>query len=69
MGKKQLRSRQIESLDLSSSFVDPGKEFLGIVNKRSLRKQTKVRSPVIVNNLGGQYEDNFEDVKTVTSSI
>lgn len=64
MGKKQLRSRQIESLDLSSSFVDPGKEFLGIVNKRSLRKQTKVRSPVIVNNLGGQYEDNFEDVKT-----
>lgn len=64
MGRKQSRSRQIGSLELSSSFVDPGKEFLGIVNKRSLRKQRKVRSPVIVNELGGQYEDNFEDVKT-----
>ncbi|CAO2837328.1 unnamed protein product [Amaranthus hypochondriacus] len=64
MGKKQLRSREIGSLELSSSFVDSGKEFLGIVNKRSSRKQKKVRSPLIVNELGGQYEESFEDVKT-----
>lgn len=66
-GKKQSRSRQIGSLELSSSFVDSGKEFLGIVNERSSRKLRKVRSPVIVSELGGQYEDGFEDVKTVTS--
>jgi hypothetical protein len=69
MGKKQLRSREIGSLELSSSFVDSGKEFLGIVNKRSSRKQKKVRSPLIVNELGGQYEESFEDVKTVTIYI
>ncbi|KNA19006.1 hypothetical protein SOVF_065650 [Spinacia oleracea] len=63
-GKKQSRSRQIGSLGLSSSFVDSGKEFLGIVNERSSRKLRKVRSPVIVSELGGQYEDGFEDVKT-----
>ncbi|XP_021862542.1 chaperonin-like RbcX protein 2, chloroplastic [Spinacia oleracea] len=63
-GKKQSRSRQIGSLELSSSFVDSGKEFLGIVNERSSRKLRKVRSPVIVSELGGQYEDGFEDVKT-----
>ncbi|XP_021772078.1 chaperonin-like RbcX protein 2, chloroplastic [Chenopodium quinoa] len=64
MGKKQSKNRQIGSLELSSSFVDSGKEFMGIVNKRSSTKQRKVRSPVIVSELGGQYEDNFEDVKT-----
>lgn len=49
---------------LSSSFVDQGKEFLGAVNKRCSKKQRKVRNPVIVSELGGQYEDTFEDVKT-----
>ena len=67
MGNKQSKNRQIGSLELSSSFVDSGKEFLGIVNKRSSTKQRKVRSPMIVSELGGQYDDNFEDVKTVTS--
>uniref|UniRef100_A0A803KM67 Transposase MuDR plant domain-containing protein n=1 Tax=Chenopodium quinoa TaxID=63459 RepID=A0A803KM67_CHEQI len=67
MGKKQSKNRQIGSLELSSSFVDSGKEFMGIVNKRSSTKQRKVRSPVIVSELGGQYEDNFEDVKTYFS--
>lgn len=61
MGKKQ--SRQVGSLELRSSFVDPGKELLGVVT-RSSSKQQKFRRPVIVNNLGGQYEDTFGDVKT-----
>lgn len=58
------------SLELSSSFIDSGldkrlsmKALPGIVN-RSMRKR-KNRSFVIVNELGGQYEDTFEDVKTV----
>ncbi|KAL6284330.1 hypothetical protein ACE6H2_015259 [Prunus campanulata] len=57
------------SLELSSSFIDSGldkrlsmKALPGIVN-RSMRKR-KTRSFVIVNELGGQYEDSFEDVKT-----
>ncbi|GMH00041.1 hypothetical protein Nepgr_001880 [Nepenthes gracilis] len=51
------------SLDLGSSFVNSSKALLGVVN-RSSRKQRKVRSLVVVNELAGQYEDNFEDVKT-----
>ncbi|KAL5567128.1 hypothetical protein UlMin_030292 [Ulmus minor] len=50
---------------LSSSFVDSGhdrrlsvKALPGIV-----RKQKKNRRLLIVNELGGQYEDSFEDVK------
>ncbi|CAB4308705.1 unnamed protein product [Prunus armeniaca] len=57
------------SLELSSSFIDSGhdkrlsmKALPGIVN-RSMRKR-KNRSSVIVNELAGQYEDSFEDVKT-----
>lgn len=61
--KKQL-SRQVGSLELSSSFVDPGKELLGLVNRRSSRKQRKAHRPLIVSELGGQYEDTFKDVKT-----
>ncbi|KAL2940789.1 Chaperonin-like RbcX protein 2 chloroplastic [Bienertia sinuspersici] len=64
INKKQSKSRKIGSLSLSSSFVDPGKEFLGVMNYRSLRKRRKARNSVIVNELGGQYEDNFADVKT-----
>ncbi|XP_008227309.1 PREDICTED: uncharacterized protein LOC103326837 [Prunus mume] len=57
------------SLELSSSFIDSGRDkrlsmkaLPGIVN-RSMRKR-KNRSSVIVNELAGQYEDSFEDVKT-----
>ncbi|CAO2832941.1 unnamed protein product [Amaranthus hypochondriacus] len=64
MGKMQSRSRKIESLKLSSSFVDSGNDLLGIVNKRNLRKQKKVKGLMIVNEIAGQYEDSFEDVKT-----
>jgi len=56
--------RQVGSLELSSSFVDPGNELLGLVN-RSSRKQRKTRSPRIVSELGGQYEETFGDVKKV----
>lgn len=58
------------SLELSSSFIGSGhdkrlsmKALPGIVN-RSMRKR-KNRSSVIVNELAGQYEDSFEDVKAV----
>ncbi|XP_015571136.2 chaperonin-like RbcX protein 2, chloroplastic [Ricinus communis] len=58
------------SLELGSSFVDSwhdwrlsSKALSGIVNKSS-RKQRRDRRLVIVNELAGQYEDSFEDVKT-----
>ena len=63
------------SVELSSSFIDSGRDFRlsrkalsGIVNK-SWRKQRKDRRFVIVNELGGQYEETFEDVKTVIELI
>ena len=62
MGRKQ--HRKIGSLELRSSFVGSGKELLCTAN-RGLRKQRKVHRSMIVNELGGQYEDTFEDVKTV----
>ncbi|KAL9234779.1 hypothetical protein vseg_009607 [Gypsophila vaccaria] len=63
-GRKQSSRNVIGSMGLSSSFVDQGREFLGVMNKSCSKKQRKVRSPVIVSELGGQYEDTFEDVKT-----
>ncbi|KAM6585301.1 hypothetical protein CsatB_012303 [Cannabis sativa] len=63
------------SLDLSSSFIDSGHERrllsamksipAGIVISRSYRNQKKSnrRRKVVVSELGGQYEDSFEDVK------
>ncbi|KAF9593282.1 hypothetical protein IFM89_021038 [Coptis chinensis] len=66
--KKQLK--RTEQLELSSSFVDSWHEWRlsakvlsGIVNGYSKKRQRKVRSLVIVNELAGQYEDNFDDVK------
>lgn len=60
------------SLELGSSFVDSwhdwrlsSKAISGIVSKSS-RKQRKDRGLVVVNELGGQYEDSFEDVKMVS---
>lgn len=57
------------SLELSSSFIDSGhdmrlsmKALPGIIVNKSMRKR-KNRGFVIVNELGGQYEDSFEDVK------
>ncbi|OVA19407.1 Chaperonin-like RbcX [Macleaya cordata] len=69
VGRKQLRSSG--QLELSSSFVDAWHEWRlsakvlsGFVNQYCSRKQRKVqRGLVIVNELGGQYEDSFDDVK------
>ncbi|KAK8601906.1 hypothetical protein V6N13_058424 [Hibiscus sabdariffa] len=56
------------SLELGSSFVDTWPDWRlsskMILNKKSSRKQTKDRRLVVVNDLGGQYEDTFGDVKT-----
>ncbi|KAB2065886.1 hypothetical protein ERO13_A09G114300v2 [Gossypium hirsutum] len=55
-------------LELGSSFVDSchdwrlsSKMIPGVVNKKSSRK---ARTLVVVNELGGQYEETFGDVKT-----
>ncbi|GAB4835224.1 hypothetical protein Ancab_000133 [Ancistrocladus abbreviatus] len=61
VGRKQVK--QVGSLELSSSFVDSRKALFGVVN-RCQKKQRKARSLVVVNELAGQYEDSFEDVKT-----
>lgn len=67
MKRKQLT--RPGSLELGSSFVDSwhdwrlsSKAISGTVSKSS-RKQRKDRRLVVVNELGGQYEDSFEDVK------
>lgn len=56
------------TMKLSSSFVDPGREWRLFVSK-SCKRQRKDRRVTIVNELGGQYEDTFEDVKAVTCLI
>ena len=73
MKRKQLRKPG--SLELGSSFVDSwhdwrlsSKAISGIVNKSS-RKQRKNGRFVIVSELGGQYEESFEDVKRVKSLV
>ena len=65
MGRKRLPKPK--HLDLSSSFVDAGREWLlsaDMIN-RSSRKQHKNRRLVVIDELGGQYEDTFDDVKMV----
>ncbi|KAL9455172.1 hypothetical protein AB3S75_010559 [Citrus x aurantiifolia] len=60
------------SLELGSSFVDSwddwrlsSKVISNMVNRSSRKqKERRGRRPVIVNEVGGQYEDSFEDVKT-----
>ncbi|KAJ8751158.1 hypothetical protein K2173_016339 [Erythroxylum novogranatense] len=67
MKRKQSRKG---SLELGSSFVDSWQDcrlssraISGIISKSS-RKQRKDRRLMVVNELAGQYEDSFEDVKT-----
>ncbi|EXB93307.1 hypothetical protein L484_015295 [Morus notabilis] len=66
--RKQI-AKPVGSSELSSSFIDSGldrrlaaKALPGIVG-RSPGKQKKNRRLMIVSELGGQYEDSFEDVK------
>lgn len=71
-----MKRKHASSLELGSSFVDSWQDWrlcskmipfpAGVMN----RKQRKdVRRLGIVNELGGQYEDTFGDVKTVHPSI
>lgn len=64
------KGRRQTSPMLSSSFLNSCQEdwrlsakALSSTANRSLRKQSKLRSLAIVNELAGQYEDSFEDVK------
>ncbi|CAK9164687.1 unnamed protein product [Ilex paraguariensis] len=56
--------RQRGSLELSSSFVDSRLSAKTLSGNKNPKKQRKSRSLVIVNEVAGQYEDSFEDVKT-----
>ncbi|GMI92358.1 homologue of cyanobacterial RbcX 2 [Hibiscus trionum] len=67
--KRKVSMPKPRSLELGSSFVNSWhdsrcsyKMIPGVVNKTSM-KQPKDRRLVVVNNLGGQYEDTFGDVK------
>ncbi|KAK7333295.1 hypothetical protein VNO80_30061 [Phaseolus coccineus] len=63
MGRKHLMKHGGGTMKLSSSFIDPGREWRLFVS-RSCKRQRKDRRVAIVNELGGQYEESFEDVKT-----
>ncbi|KAE8728369.1 Chaperonin-like RbcX protein isoform 2 [Hibiscus syriacus] len=56
------------SLELGSSFVDSWPDWRlsskTILNRSWRKQQRKDRRLVVVNDLGGQYEDTFGDVKT-----
>nr|GMD14671.1 chaperonin-like RbcX protein 2, chloroplastic [Ipomoea batatas] len=62
--------RQIKtpcSLELSTSFLDRrglGKGQRGNFSSLKKQKQPKKRGFTVVNELGGQYEETFEDVKS-----
>lgn len=60
--------RRRGTMELSSSFVDPVREWRLCVN-RSFKKQRRDRRVAIVNELGGQYDDTFDDVKTVNIDV
>lgn len=64
------------SLDLSSSFIDAWYEWrlstkmLSHIANRCSRKQRKLGNHLsIVDELGGQYEDTFNDVKKVSKLL
>ncbi|XP_075492129.1 chaperonin-like RbcX protein 2, chloroplastic isoform X1 [Primulina tabacum] len=53
---------RLSSLDLSSSFLDCS-SIKALSGAKNLKKQRINKSILIVNELAGQYEDTFEDVK------
>jgi hypothetical protein len=53
-------------MELSSSFTDAGKEWRVKFSRSCKKQKSDNRRFAIVNELGGQYEDTFEDVKTVS---
>ncbi|OIV95565.1 hypothetical protein TanjilG_04902 [Lupinus angustifolius] len=52
------------TMELNSSFIDAGKDWRVFVS-RSYKKQCRDKRVAIVNELGGQYDDTFDDVKTL----
>ncbi|KAK3205276.1 hypothetical protein Dsin_019322 [Dipteronia sinensis] len=65
---KRKHVARVGSLELGSSFVDSWPDWRlsskAISNTVNRKQQRKGRMLVIVNELAGQYEDSFEDVKT-----
>ncbi|KAG8388999.1 hypothetical protein BUALT_Bualt02G0183800 [Buddleja alternifolia] len=61
--RHSIGKKHVPRLELSSSFTDNSsmKALSGAKNSKKQRKNR--RSLVVVNELAGQYEDNFEDVK------
>lgn len=60
---------KLKSLDLRSSFLDKWSvRRLAIGANGYSRKKKKVKHLKIVDNLGGQYEDGFDDVKNVSTT-
>ncbi|KAL3828190.1 hypothetical protein ACJIZ3_016992 [Penstemon smallii] len=53
---------RLGSLDLSSSFLDYSSKK-ALLSFKNLKKQRKNTSLVVVDELAGHYEDNFDDVK------
>ncbi|KAF5955138.1 hypothetical protein HYC85_007994 [Camellia sinensis] len=68
IGRKHLPpQRSASSFYLTSSFIDSGHDWRLLVKSKSSKKQhRKARSLVIVSEFAGQYEENFDDVKTAS---
>ncbi|KAL3645133.1 hypothetical protein CASFOL_010313 [Castilleja foliolosa] len=63
VGRSRKHVNGLGPLDLSSSFFDHSSVKALSGAKKSFRKKRKSRSLVVVDELAGHYEDNFEDVK------
>ncbi|EYU31366.1 hypothetical protein ABFS82_14G217000 [Erythranthe guttata] len=63
-GKKRVPRIGSSSLELRSSFLDYSSMKILSGSKNLRTQQRKNRSLVVVDELAGQYEDNFDDVKT-----
>ncbi|KAM7502529.1 hypothetical protein LguiB_001433 [Lonicera macranthoides] len=62
---KGFQNSVIKKLDLRSSFIDSRLSTKALwKNKNSKQQRHKGQGLVIFNELAGQYEDSFEDVKT-----
>ncbi|KAK0604400.1 hypothetical protein LWI29_015301 [Acer saccharum] len=66
--RSSMKRKHVVRVELGSSFVDswPDRRLSSkaISNTVNRKQQRKGRRLVIVNELAGQYEDSFEDVKT-----
>ena len=52
-------------LVISSSFTSSAYQWRLLAKAKNSKKGRRAQSLLVVNELAGQYEDNFEDVKTV----